>query len=133
METNFQIIKVDETEHWSDEIKAKVGKIYCVYLYDKSVVTHCAEITPSYELRPLYYTTEFAPHKFSEEVDEQIQAEFSNEESVRYFHCSSVDKMEHYPMKNMLALNKDIEGRDNDEYNELVESTVEYFKCNHTF
>jgi len=133
MKTDFQIIKVDETEQWSDEIKNQVGKIYCVYLYDKSVVTHCAEITPSYDMHPLYYTTGLSPDKYSEEVGEHVHDQFRDGEPV-YFHCSFVEKQEHYPVETMLALNKDVwAGQDNDEYNELVESTVEYFKCNHTF
>ena len=119
--------------YWSSEIRHQVGKVYCVYLYDKSVVTHCAELTPSYELRPLYYTTGLATHQIDESIDEMIQNEFANEQDVKYMHCSEVLRHEHYPMEKMLALNKDVEGRDTDEYKELVESTIEYFKCNHTF
>ncbi len=130
--TDFQIVEVDETRDWSDEIRKQVGKIYTVYLYDKSATTNCAELTPSYELITLYYTTEFAPHKYSEKVEETIQETFSKtEDPIVYMHCSDVAKLIHADVSQLTSLNKRVTGRTSKFYQDLVEEVTEYFTCNH--
>ncbi len=128
--TDIQIVLVDETYGWSDKIKNQVGKIYTAYIYDKSVATHCCEITPSYELVPLYYSTEFAEHKYSEAVEEEIQNEFHNAEPI-YMHCSAVEKLEHANVNHFKNMNKMFVGRESDAYKKFMADNEEYFKCNH--
>lgn len=135
-QTKIQIVKIDQTKHWSDKITKEIGKIYTIYLYDKSVITYLSELTPSYYLIPLYYSTEFGEHKYSEQVAEDIQSEFSNEEPI-YMHCKDVDKLEHYPLCfprfRQDTLNKWCAGRKSKAYATFMEETKEYFTANHTF
>jgi hypothetical protein len=51
---HFKIVVLDETEYWREEIVAKAGKIYGAYLFDANRHVNCCELTPSYELYPLY-------------------------------------------------------------------------------
>lgn len=85
---HLKAIVFDETRYWRDDIAARAGgKIYQTYLFDASLGVHCCEITPSYELRPLYAT----PLAEDEEgvLHEEILLAESDE--IRYFHCRSVD------------------------------------------
>lgn len=131
--TDFKVVEIDETQHWSDAIKSKVSKIFTVYLYDASVVTNCCEVTPSYELTPLYYSVEFpenSDEKENKEVQEAIDREFPNQ-SVEYMHCSFVEAQEHAPDASVKYRNKRIVGRTSQFYNDHFENTREYLCCNH--
>lgn len=128
--TDIQIVKIDQTHFWVDDIKKKVGKIYTVFLYDKSVVTHCSEITPSYYLIPLYYITEFQPHKYSEEIESEIDEQFGSEEP-KYMHCTDVEKLHHADVSRLINFNKRITGRESEFYNNFIEETKEYLTANH--
>lgn len=128
--TDFKIVSIDQTKYWSDDIKKQVGKIYTVYLYDASVVTNCCELTPSFELHPLYYSTEFSTHKYSEQVENEIDEEFVNEEPI-YIHCSDVDKLEHADMSKLVNVNKKFKSRTGKNYIKYFEEKKEYFTANH--
>lgn len=61
VEPNLFVVKLDETENWSDDIKSKIGKdgkIFGVYLVDKAEITHLASMEGSYYLYWLYNVIE---------------------------------------------------------------------------
>lgn len=131
--TDIQIIEIDHTYHWSDEMRAKVDRICTVYLYDRSVVTHCAELTPSYELIPLYYNFSTKPNQVrNDELAEEIDNEFHNEEPI-YIHCNKIETFTHVVdlAMRMKNINKRFVGRKSRAYNRHIEEMVEYFKDNH--
>ena len=128
--TNIQVIEIDDTRFWTPEIKSKVDKISTVYLYDKSVVTNLMEITPSYELRPLYYNVTYrADQERDEAIEEEIDSNFRNEEII-YVHCSDTEKLVHADMSRMKN-NKRFVGRRSRAYIRFIEELVEYYTCNH--
>lgn len=128
--TDIQVIEIDDTQYWNKEIKSKVDKISTVYLYDKSVVTNLMEITPSYELRPLYYNVTYrADQERDEAIEEEIDSNFRNEEII-YVHCSDTEKLVHADMSRMKN-NKRFVGRRSRAYIRFIEELVEYYTCNH--
>lgn len=133
LKTDIQVVEIDITRFWSDEIRKLVNKIFCVSMYDKSVVTYCAEIIPSYELTPLYYSVDFGDKEYTdekkEEIQEAIDREFSSEE-IEYYHCGSLDNNTHADLKRY-KINKRITGRSSEFYKSFMEEKEEYFKCNH--
>ena len=44
----FAVIKIDETEHWREDIQKQADKIFGVYLVDLTEPTHCCELSVSY-------------------------------------------------------------------------------------
>jgi hypothetical protein len=98
----INIVKFDETQYWTDEaFKAKVGKIFGVYLYNPNVVTHCCELTPSYELEHMgAVLSGTGTFDFAEASDEEREALFEylregikDDEPCCYRHCSDIDRM----------------------------------------
>lgn len=131
IKTDFQIVELDTTYGWSDKIKSRVDKIFTVYLYDKSVVTNCAELTPSYELIPLYYNITTKPsQRRDEQLEEEIDSEFGNEEPI-YMHCKDVEKLQHADFSRLKHINKKLVGRKSRAYRRQVEELTEYFQANH--
>lgn len=86
---SFKVVVLDETRYVRDEFKEKAGKLFGVYAYDASSVTHCCELTPSRDLRFLYYTTE---NHLSDD-DHEIVLEMEGEDF--YMWASDVDKLPH--------------------------------------
>lgn len=130
--TKFMVVMIDETEGWSDEIKAKVDKIFTVYLYDASVVTCICEPTPAYYMIPLYYNVDFKEgEERDEEVLDEIDSEFHTAEQPDYKRCSFVEGQTHANMKNLKNLNHRVRSRENKFYDEIVETAREYLDCNH--
>lgn len=89
------ICVLDETEYWSKDIQDKAGKIFGVYFYNPGIVTHCCEITPSYEL---WYLSSFARDLPEDEEEREnfinmIENEGSERERALYCHCNVIDKL----------------------------------------
>jgi len=94
----FVAIRLDETEHWSDEIKARVKAIYAHYLFDERQVTYCCEVTPSFWLRWVGFDIE------TEDPQEEISTDLYDEisdgfhavglDNSGYYHCRVIDKIE---------------------------------------
>lgn len=84
---HLKAIVLDETRYWRDDITARAGKIYQTYLFDASLGVHCCEITPSYELWPLYAT----PLDEDEEGALRDEILLAESDEIRHFHCRSVD------------------------------------------
>lgn len=122
--SNFRLVAIDESHHWKKDILDKCGgTIKTVYIYDKSVTTNLCEITPSYELTPLYYITE---SDVDDEVHELLNNEIGNDD-VRYYHCHVVDAIE------SVAIENDIEfsTSESEEYKEHFSELEEYCNGNH--
>ena len=125
--TDIHVVAIDETAHWTDKkLVKKCGKISTVYMFDKSVTTNCCELTPSYELTPLYYITE---KQVSDEIHEELQDIFwKTETEPRYFHCNGIDKMKTVKCNQSEF---EFETADSDEYKEHFEEMKEYLNGNH--
>lgn len=123
IEAHFKIVVLNETNYWSEEMQAKAGgAIFRAYLYDATRIVHCCEITPSYELFPLYTT----PWRDDENgsVDEEIRLAEDND--VRYVHCHSINAL---PPENFhdIGVWKKMDDETEDELRERVE---EHYRCN---
>ena len=123
IKSDIRVIAIDETRHWSKKLQKVCGTIKTVYMYDSSVQTYCAEITPSYELTPLYYVIE---NDVSDEVWEEVNNELANEQSI-YMHCRVVDELESISTENGF----DFESSEDEEYKENFEEVREYLNGNH--
>ena len=122
--SDFRVILIDETEHWTPELQAKCGKIYTVCLYDNNVDVYCCELTPSKELHPIGYHTENA---IDDETDEILRDTFARvEESVKYM------KLLPESQRTETKQSDNIEFTDarSEEYNEHVESLIEAYNAN---
>ena len=53
MRPDFRIYKVETTNDWREDIRAKVDKLYAVYVFDANRETYACELTPSFEMRYL--------------------------------------------------------------------------------
>ena len=121
LKSDIRVIAIDETRFWKKEIQDACGKIETVYMYDSSVTTNLCEITPSYELTPLYYVTE---KEISDELFDSMRSEEMNE---IYMHCNVVDELESISSSQGF----DFESYGSDEYKEELESAREYLNGNH--
>jgi hypothetical protein len=121
LKSDIRVVAIDETRHWSQDIQDACGKIETVYMYDSAVQTHCCEITPSYELTPLYYVTE---KEISDELFDSMRNEEMNE---IYMHCRVVDELESISSEQGF----DFESSEDDEYKEEFESARDYLNGNH--
>ena len=119
--TEFRVVAIDETRHWSKEFQDACGTIKTVYMYDSSVTTNLCEITPSYELTPLYYITE-------NEISDEMHSEMMEQEMEPiYMHCNVVDELESIATENAF----DFESSEDEEYKDGFEEVREYLNCNH--
>jgi len=121
LKSEIRVIAIDETRHWSKEIQEACGKIETVYMYDSSVTTNLCEITPSYELTPLYYVTE-------NEISDELHSDMMQEDmEPMYMHCNVVDDLESLASSQEF----DFESSEDEEYKENFEEAREYLNCNH--
>lgn len=90
MKTHFKIFVRNETDDWSDEMRRKAGHaIFRAYLFDALRSTYACEITPSYEMWPLYTT----PYKDDEEGNVAMEIMDAEDSEVIYIHCHRIDAM----------------------------------------
>lgn len=106
----IRYLKLDETIYWREDIQQKAGKIFSVYIYDDGSVTHCCELTPSYELNFVHSQ----PSNADDETYDNILYGDADSEPVTYMHCSTVDRLKSFPL----------------EMFDSVEEAVEYARCN---
>ena len=121
--SDIRVVAIDETHHWTKELQDICGTIKTVYMYDSSVTTNCCEITPSYELTPLYYITE---NDISDEVDEILLNELANDEA-RYFHCNVIDELQ----SEEYSGNFEFASSEDEEYKDGWKEAREYLNGNH--
>jgi len=123
LKSEIRVIAIDETRFWKQHLQDTCGKIETVYMYDSSVTTNLCEITPSYELTPLYYVIE---NDVDDEIRDKVDENISDEEPI-YMHCNVVDELESISSENGF----DFESSESDEYKEEFESARDYLNGNH--
>lgn len=123
MKPHFKIVVRNETMYWSEEIQKKAGgAIYRAYLFDANRHVHCCELTPSYELFPLYTTAALDDEEGS--VEEEIRCAEDND--VIYIHCRVLD---HTPSAKFHDCGEWTADED-ETYDELRERVEEQYRCN---
>lgn len=137
MKTHFHLIAIEETGDWKLENMDQIDTIEIVYLYDSKRVTHACEVTPSYELHPIetrgILRDEFDTDEIREELSTEILRECDSD--VKYYHCKDVEKMVK-ELSDKPFRYKDLGEEEIDEekieggYKCILESTIEYYRCN---
>lgn len=121
---HFRIVVLNETRHWNEEMQKKAGVIFRAFLYDATRVVHCCEITPSYELFPLYTTP------WRDDENGSVWTElFENEDNeVKYVHCHVINALspDHFHDIGVWAQEED------ETEDELRERVEEHYRCNVT-
>lgn len=85
-------IGLDVTRHYNiaDEDRPHIRRIIDTFMYDRSEVTHCCELTPSYWLVYLHTEIEWQGEP-SEEIRERIDERYAHEETDdMYVHCAEI-------------------------------------------
>jgi hypothetical protein len=130
MEPDFYVVKLEETENWRDDIQEKAGKIWGVYLLDKSEITHLASIQGSYYLYWLYNIVE---NYEDFDDDELFEIEMnSGGDNLNIY----IDEHTKFDEEKKVEWEQGdlIEGMESEEnYNELVEKIREHLNGNHPF
>ena len=95
MSKRVNILLLDETEYWRSDIQKACKKIFGVYLYSPDEVTHCCELTPSYECYRTFSIAQrlpYNPEKREEMYDNLASGDANGSRDVKYFRCSDIDK-----------------------------------------
>lgn len=90
---DWHIIKIDERQHWRDDLRAKTKAIYSVFAFDASSHTHLCEATPSYALWWIAYDAEPVDGLSDEDqvaLFEAVEGS-AQDQAVDYMHVSRVD------------------------------------------
>lgn len=120
---HFRIFVRNESGLWTKEFVERAGgAIYRAYLYDATLVVHCCEITPSYQLIPLY-TTPFVSDDEGK-IDEEIR--LAEDDEVIYIHCHVLNLQ---PADNFYDCGA-WEQEEDETYDQLVERVEEHYRCN---
>ena len=125
-------VKIDETQHWRDDIKEKAGKIWGVYLMDKSEITHLASLEGSYYLYWLYNIVEnFEDFEENELSDIEYQNGGNADDPNMYVSEHTKFNEEDKVNWDETELEESIESEET--YKELIDDVVEYLNGNHPF
>ena len=91
----IKIVLLDETQNWAEVVTKPAGKVFGVYYYDPSIIVHCCELTPSYELTPLNSVPEHGPEddEAREKLLDDIMSGDSNCNDIKYIHCHTLDAL----------------------------------------
>jgi len=123
---DLYIVKIDESFYWRDDIKKKAGKIFGVYLVDKSLETHMAELKGSWWCEFLYNVVENTEN-FDE--DELTELENNNgDEPGMYVHVGSTFEDEHKVEVDDSELEEAMESEK--DYNDFIEHQVDQIRGN---
>lgn len=124
---NYHWIKIDQTQHWNKKFLATIGpdaKIIATYVFDHNSVTHCCELTPSYELHLAgteFNTSSELSDEEREEIEDKIMTAEADCEDVEYHHCSSIDnKQRSKPVRQFEDCEDDV----------TIDDVIEYYKGN---
>jgi len=93
---DYQIIKLDERQHWHEDVQKQTTAVYGVYAYDKNEHTFLCEMTPSHCL--MFLGTDYAEiDGLSEEerndLNEKILEGSSSSEPVAYMHVRDIERI----------------------------------------
>lgn len=89
----WTVVKLDETANWEHgdpEIVPRLGRIFGVYVCDRSLHVHCCEFTPSYELHFVESQFEGSPDD-SDRLADYVMDGDRDTPAVCYVHCHSID------------------------------------------
>lgn len=93
MRTHFKVVVIDETEYWSDEVQKRAGAVWVAYMFDSLRHVYACELTPSYELWPLYATAwnRTENEELDEELEETLRLHMTHD--VEYHHVRRIDAL----------------------------------------
>lgn len=146
----LNLLYVDETEYWNEEVVADTGRIITVLLYSPDRRVHCCEITPSYECWFVGYRCEHMPEDEARRdgIGDILRQAAGDGDSVEYFHVSNIN------LQTSVRMRKTRNGRLDPfvtmtrnrislchrqwcrttprdcTYEEVIEGTLEYLRCN---
>ncbi|VVE35447.1 hypothetical protein [Pandoraea terrigena] len=125
LDIDIQLVVIDETRYYSDDMRKLAGKVFQVYAYDANRVTHCCEITPSYELHPVATQALDCPESDAER--EKIgEMERSAPQDVIYMHCRAVEVMSDKYRRAHHVIERDLD----ESHDKQLESVLEHIRCN---
>lgn len=90
-------LKMNETRLFTG-LDSRVSVLWSVYLYDETARTFCCEITPSFFLRWVDVSLEFAGEIEDVERDgiyDHIREVYTRNDNDCYMHISTVEKLDH--------------------------------------
>jgi len=119
----FILVSLDETQYWSEDIQAKCGAIFGLYVYCPDRAHHCCEVKPSYELWPVQVWSAVPP---DEEMEIAMRSYFADAE-IAYIYCSALDAEHNLDAK----LDLGDFGEEGDTYEECVDQVIEYLIGNY--
>jgi hypothetical protein len=124
---DYHWIKINQTQFWNKEFLAMIGpntQIISTFVFDHNSVTHCCELTPSYEFHLAgteYKTSRELSDVEREEIDDKIIMAEMGCEDVEYHHCSSIDnKKRSKPFCQFINCDDDV----------TIDNVIEYYKRN---
>lgn len=122
---DIHLVVIDESRYYRDDVLKLAGKVFQVYAYDANRVTHCCEITPSYELHPVATQALNCPESEAdrETIDEML---CSAQHDAIYMQCRAVAGMSD---KFRRAYHV-IESQEDETYESQLESVLERIRCN---
>lgn len=130
----INILKLDETSYWREDIQAMAGRLFGIYLYNPAVGVHCCELTPSYEL---HYMGEAITSSLSENdleaLAELLREALADSDDVKYMHCAAVNRQPALANRSVLAVGWAVFGDFGDEGDtpeECMEAATEYLRGN---
>ncbi len=91
---DFYIVHIDETEYWGMARLPGVKRMWGIYLVDKSRVTYCCSLIPSYWLQWIAYDEEFEAH-VEPDSKEWNEADWEVSQVVGtdgYYNCKDIDR-----------------------------------------
>ena len=135
----FVVVRLDETEHWAESVRARVKKIWSHYIYDEHMVTHICSLQGSYYLRRVGFDIELADTEaqISEELFDVVVAGFAESDRDSYHDCGPFDRMElDDDRKKVLTEGTEVDEipswskADPDPYEEAFEDIVDHYLGN---
>lgn len=134
-----RVIALNETDYFEIEENDKqyIKEIRGAYFYDKNRVTHCCELTPSYNLYFLYHqlipTDKWCELNYQRIGDLDKKYCMLSGEDV-YIHCDSVDRIEKEETSKPYSDRYYVYGtpdNNDDDYERQMDDLREYLCANH--
>ena len=137
MGRTIKVLKIDQTDHWCDEVAKKARRIFGVYVYDADYRVHLCEMTASYECHFVESQTDY-PNDFDEAEEEklhdQIMTGDAQTDPVCYWHCNYLDRAPEFHItclpKGPYGVYTLTDGDGDDDHDEAIEEALEYARGN---
>lgn len=121
---HYKVVLLDESCYYTEPYLAKLGgKVMRAFLFDANKAVNCCELTPSYELIPLYST---CAGDISDDLFDDLRQIDSDDNDITYHHCSYIDKL---PASRFHVYEPYTLGED-ETYEEVEEKYEENANCN---